>query len=152
MTGLFPPNAPAVADAAAVVEVVMAVILLVGWLLVRRGHVRLHRLLQSSVVLVNIPIVLYAMVPPYLDYVAPYVPSQLGQASVLVPSLMLVAGAAAELLGIYIILVAGTSWIPERFRFRRYKLWMRTELGLWWAVVVSGLLTYYLFFVPGASL
>ena len=152
MSGLFPPNAPAVADAAAVVEVAMAVILLFGWLLVRRGHVRLHRLLQSSVVLVNIPIVLYAMVPPYLRYVAPSVPGQLGQAPILVPSLMLVAGAAAELLGIYIILVAGTSWIPERFRFRRYKLWMRTELGLWWAVVVSGLLTYYLFFVPGASL
>jgi uncharacterized membrane protein YozB (DUF420 family) len=152
MSGLFPPAAPVVADVGAVLEVVMAGILLVGWLLVRRGHVRVHRLLESSVILVNIPFVLYAMVPPYLEYVAPSVPGHLNQAGVLIPSLMLVAGAAAELLGVYIILVAGTTWIPERFRFRRYKLWMRTELVLWWAVVLAGLTTYYLFFVPGASL
>jgi uncharacterized membrane protein YozB (DUF420 family) len=152
MTGLFPADAPAVADVAAILEVAMAVLLLVGWLLVRRGHIRIHRILQSSVVLVNIPIVLYAMVPPYLKYVAPSVPAHLSHPNVLVPTLMLVAGSAAELLGIYIILVAGTSWIPARFRFRRYKLWMRTELALWWAVVLAGLTTYYLFFVPGASL
>jgi uncharacterized membrane protein YozB (DUF420 family) len=152
MTGFFPPDAPVVADVAGILEVGMAVLLLVGWVLVRRGHIRVHRLLQSSVVLVNIPIVLYAMVPPYLQYVAPSFPGGLNHANVLIPTLMLVAGAAAELLGVYIILVAGTSWIPARFRFRRYKLWMRTELVLWWAVVFAGLTTYYLFFVPGASL
>ena len=65
---------------------------------------------------------------------------------------MLFAGATAELLGVYIILVAGTNWVPARFRFRRYKLWMRTELVLWWGVVIAGLTTYWLFFVPGASL
>lgn len=42
--------------------------------------------------------------------------------------------------------------MPERFRFRRYKLWMRTELALWWGVVITGLTTYWLFYVPGASL
>jgi uncharacterized membrane protein YozB (DUF420 family) len=152
MSGLFPPAAPAVADAAAVLEVAMAGILLVGALLVWRGHVRLHRFLQSFVILVNIPVVLYSMVPPYLEFVAPSVPNHLDQVRILVPSVMLVAGVAAELLGVYIILVAGTSWIPERFRFRRYKLWMRTELALWWGVVLAGLTTYWLFFVPGASL
>lgn len=140
------------ADAAAIAEVALAALLLVGWLLVRRGYIRAHRILQSSVILVNIPIVLYAMVPPYLQYIAPSLPGQLGTADVLVPTIMLVAGAAAELLGIYIILVAGTPWVPARFRFRRYKLWMRTELTLWWAVVIAGLATYWLFFVPGASL
>lgn len=152
MSGLFPPAAPAVADAAAVAEVAMAGLLLVGAILVRQGHVRIHRYLQSAVILVNIPIVFYAMVPPYLQYVAPSIPGGLGHAKVLVPSIMLVAGAAAEILGVYIILVAGTTWIPERFRFRRYKLWMRTELVLWWGVVLAGLTTYWLFFVPSASL
>jgi uncharacterized membrane protein YozB (DUF420 family) len=152
MTGFFPSDAPAVSDVAAILEVGMAILLLVGWVLVRRGHIRIHRLLQSSVILVNIPIVLYAMVPPYLQYIAPSIPGELSHATVLIPTIMLVAGAAAELLGIYIILVAGTPWIPARFRFRRYKLWMRTELVLWWAVVLTGLTTYYLLFVPGASL
>jgi uncharacterized membrane protein YozB (DUF420 family) len=150
--GLFPATAPPLADVAAVVEVVLAGMLLVGTVAVHRGKIRLHRWIQSSVILVNIPIVLYAMVPPYLQFVAPYIGSDLGMPAVLVPTLMLVAGGAAEALGVYIILVAGTNWIPERFRFRRYKLWMRTEVALWWAVVLAGLTTYWLFFVPGAAL
>ena len=152
MAGLFPSAAPPLADLAAVVEVALAVMLLLGWWLVYKGHVRAHRWIQSAVILVNLPVVLVWMVPAYLQFVLPGVPGQLSQGSVLVPTLMLFAGAAAEVLGIYIILVAGTTWIPERFRFRRYKLWMRTELGLWWAVVIGGLTTYWLFFVPGASL
>ncbi len=152
MGGLFPPNAPATSDVAAVVEVALAVSLVLGALLARTGHIRAHRYLQSSVILVNIPIVLYAMVPPYLKYIVPGLPGHLGEPTSLIPSIMLVAGATAELLGIYIILVAGTTWIPERFRFRNYKRWMRTELGLWWAVVICGLLTYWLLFVPGAAL
>jgi type IV secretory pathway VirB2 component (pilin) len=150
--GLFPAGAPLVSDVAAVVEVGMAVLLVVGAFVVRAGHVRLHQALQSSVILVNIPIVLYAMVPSYLTFVAPFVPGALGTPRILVPTLMLVAGGAAEALGVYIILVAGTNWIPARLRFRRYKLWMRTELILWWLVVLAGLTTYWLFYVPGASL
>jgi uncharacterized membrane protein YozB (DUF420 family) len=152
MGAFFPANAPVVADAAAIAEIVMAIILVFGAYLAWRGQIRWHRTLQSAVVLVNIPIVLYAMVPPYLKYVAPNLPAQLGAPGTLIPTIMLFAGAAAELLGIYIILVAGTNWVPERFRFRRYKLWMRVELGLWWGVVIAGLTTYWLFFVPGASL
>jgi uncharacterized membrane protein YozB (DUF420 family) len=149
---LFPSGAPALQDLLALVEVALAVMLVVGWILVRLGRVRAHRNLQCSIVLVNIPIVLYGMVPNYLENVAPFLASQWQMGYVWVPTVMLVAGAAAEVLGVYIILVAATDWIPERFRFRRYKLWMRTELLLWWGVVLTGLTTYWLFYVPGASL
>jgi len=148
----FPADAPALQDLLAIVEVALAVLLVVGFIVVRLGRVRAHRILQSSIILVNIPIVLYGMVPYYLQNVAPYLTSQLSQPIVLVPTIMLVAGATAELLGVYILLVAGTDWLPERFRFRRYKLWMRTELALWWGVVITGLTTYWLFYFPGASL
>jgi uncharacterized membrane protein YozB (DUF420 family) len=148
----FPADAPALQDLLAIVEVALAVLLVVGFIVVRLGHVRAHRILQSSIILVNIPIVLYGMVPYYLQNVAPYLPSHLSEPIFLVPTIMLVAGATAELLGVYILLVAGTDWLPERFRFRRYKLWMRTELALWWGVVITGLTTYWLFYVPGASL
>jgi uncharacterized membrane protein YozB (DUF420 family) len=150
--GGFPPDAPGLSDALAVVEVALAIMLVAGWVLVRAGHVRAHMLVQSTIIFVNLPLVLYGMVPAYLTYVLPYVPGGLGHPAVLVPTLMLVFGALAEVLGVYIVLVAGTDWIPERFRFRRYKLWMRTELLLWWGVVFAGLTTYALFFVPGASL
>jgi hypothetical protein len=121
--------------------------LIVGMLLVRAGHVRLHAYLQSSVVLVNIPVVLVWMLPSYLANVLPGLSSGWSMAFYWVPTLMLILGVSAEALGAYVILVAGTNWLPERWRFRRYKVWMRTVLGLWWSVLVLGLLTYYVWYV-----
>jgi hypothetical protein len=44
---------------------------------------------------------------------------------------------AAELLGLYIVLVAGTNMLPQRLCFKRWKLWMRAELILWSIVLLS---------------
>src|SRR5208282_5579839 len=43
---------------------------------------------------------------------------------------------AAELLGLYIVIVAGTDVLPQWLRFKHWKWWMRTELVLW-AIVCS---------------
>ena len=139
------------ADLVAGVEVGIAAMLLVGMFVVRRGNVRLHMWIQSSMVLLNIPIVLIWMVPHYLTLVLPDLGAEFAAPFYFVPTLMLVAGTTAELLGIYIVLVAGTSLIPERLRFRHYKPWMRTELALWWIVVIMGLTTYYLWYYTGGS-
>lgn len=147
MSGVLPTASASYGLVVLGIELAIATLLGVGWLLVRLGHVRAHRAIQSSMVLVNIPVVLVAMVPYYLQNVAPGLPGALGQEFYLFPTLMLVAGGVAEALGIYILLVAGTSLVPERFRFRRYKLVMRTELGLWWAVVLVGIATYYVWWV-----
>ncbi|MCI4336937.1 MAG: hypothetical protein L3K17_07075 [Thermoplasmata archaeon] len=129
-------------EVGAVVEVAIAIMLVVGMWVVRRGHIRAHMYIQSSMVLVNIPFVLLTMVPYYLAYVLPGLPGEISEPFYLYPTIMLVAGLSAEALGVYIVLVAATNWIPERFRFRRFKLWMRTELTLWWVVVFVGLTTY----------
>jgi hypothetical protein len=135
-------------DVVLLVELAIAFMLIVGMFVVRRGHIRAHMYIQSSMVLVNIPIVLIWMVPDYTQYVLPGIPHDIGQQFYWVPTLMLVAGIAAEALGVFILLVAGTNWIPERLRFRRYKLWMRSELLLWWLVVLLGISTYYVWYVP----
>jgi len=144
---LFGTGAPEVSDFVAIFEVGIAAMLVVGMFVVRAGHVRLHKYIQSSMVLVNIPVVLSWMVPQYLTYVLPDVGTELLNPYYLLPTLGLVVGGLAEALGIYILLVAGTNWVPEGWRFRRYKVWMRTELGLWWAVVVIGLAIYYVWYV-----
>jgi uncharacterized membrane protein YozB (DUF420 family) len=130
-----------------VTELAIASLLAVGAIAVRLGHVRAHRAIQGSMVLLNIPIVLALMVPSYLANVSPGIPGDIGQAFYLWPTVMLVAGGVAEALGVYIVLVAGTNLVPERLRFRRYKLWMRTELILWWLVVLAGVATYYSWWV-----
>jgi hypothetical protein len=151
MTSLFGGSAPLTSDLVLVFELAIGGLLLVGGYLARHGHIRLHMYLQSSMVLVNIPVVLLWMVPQYLAYVLPSLPGELGQPFYLVPTLMLVAGAAAEALGIYILLAAGTTLIPERFRFRRYKLWMRGELALWWGVLIAGISTYYVWYLSATT-
>ena len=147
MSSLLGTGAPFFADTVALFEIAAGVALIVGMFLVRAGHVRLHAYLQSSIVFVNIPVVLAWMVPSYLKSVLPGLASGISMASYWVPTLMLILGATAEALGIYVILVAGTNWLPERWRFRRYKVWMRTVLGLWWTVLILGLLTYYVWYV-----
>jgi uncharacterized membrane protein YozB (DUF420 family) len=56
-------------------------------------------------------------------------------------------GIAAELLGLYIVLVAGTNLFPQRLRFKNWKWWMRAELVLWLIALVSGVGTYYAWYV-----
>jgi uncharacterized membrane protein YozB (DUF420 family) len=153
VVALFAGNAPTGSDALAVVEVGIAIGLLVGMFVVRAGHIRVHKYLQLSMVFVNIPIVLAGMVPPFLARVLPDLPGELASPYYLFPTLAVFAGGAAEALGIYIVLVAGTNLLPERWRFRNYKRWMRTELVLWWAVVGLGLAIYIVWYAlpPSAS-
>ena len=144
--GLFPRSAGLFSDIVVLVELGIAASLVAGMFVVRTGRIRAHMYLQSSMVLVNVPIVLAWMVPQFLTNVVPDLGGELLEPYYLLPFVALVVGAAAEALGVYILLVAGTSWIPARWRFRRYKLWMRTELGLWWAVVILGLAIYYVWY------
>lgn len=141
-------DAQTLASWGAIFEIALGASLIAGMVLVRRGRIRAHMILQSSIVLVNLPFVLATMVPLYVAYVLPGVPGELGEPFYLAPTIMLFAGGAAEALGVYILLVAGTNLVPERFRFRRFKLWMRAELVLWWGVIVAGLSTYVLWYLP----
>jgi uncharacterized membrane protein YozB (DUF420 family) len=144
-------NSTALADVFLVAEVAMAAALILGMFLIRAGHVRVHAYLQSAIVLGNVPIVLVWMLPAYLQNVWPDIPGELSSPYYWVPTVMLVLGLVVEALGAYVILVAGTNVVPERFRFRRYKLWMRSVLVLWWAVLLTGVATYYVWFVGGPS-
>lgn len=51
-------------------------------------------------------------------------------------------GLLAEIFGIYIALAAGTDLLPAKWKLRRWKLWMRAELALWFFVLLSGIGTY----------
>ena len=57
-------------------------------------------------------------------------------------------GGIAELGGLYILLAAGTTVLPEKLRIRRYKFWMRGVLFLWWIVLLLGVTTYARWYVP----
>jgi uncharacterized membrane protein YozB (DUF420 family) len=120
----------------------MGVALLFGMLLARRRHFRAHKYCQSAVLLLNLPLIAFIMFPSFRDNVQPQLPGSLGDRFYAVATVHAVIGAIAQVLGLYIILVAGTKLVPRRLRFRRYKPWMRTELVLWWIVILAGVGVY----------
>jgi uncharacterized membrane protein YozB (DUF420 family) len=56
-------------------------------------------------------------------------------------------GMVAELLGLYLVLVAGTNLLPAWLRVKNWKQWMRVEFVLWLVVVISGIGIYYAWYV-----
>jgi uncharacterized membrane protein YozB (DUF420 family) len=50
-------------------------------------------------------------------------------------------GSVAECAALYLLLAAGTKLLPENLRITRYKLWMRSVLVTWWAVILLGVAT-----------
>ncbi len=128
-------------------QLLMGLALLIGMMLARREKFRAHGICQAAVVLLNLIPIASFMVPAFRSGVAPGLPQSLGDRYYAVATAHAALGAIAEVLGIYIILVAGTKLLPPGLRFRNYKQWMRTELVLWWLVIALGAGTYWVWYV-----
>jgi uncharacterized membrane protein YozB (DUF420 family) len=124
----------------------MGLALLGGMVLARRRHFRAHAVCQSAVLLLNLPLIALIMLPSFHQSVQPQLFGGLGQRYVAIATIHAVVSGIAQVLGLYIILVAGTGIVPRGLRFSRYKLWMRTELVLWWIVLALGGGLYYVWY------
>jgi uncharacterized membrane protein YozB (DUF420 family) len=126
-----------------VLQLLMGFALVMGTVFARRGFYRAHAVCQSSVMLLNLVLIAVIMLPPFARDIVPGLPRRLNQAYYLLPTLHALLGTIAQFLGLYIIIRAGTNWLPERLRFQNYKAWMRTTLALWWSVIILGIATYW---------
>jgi len=135
------------ADANLVVQLLMAAALVAGVVLARRKRYRAHGICQTTVLLLNLLMIGLVMWPSFRRQVNPSLPKLLHKAYYAAPMIHAALGITAELLGLYVVLVAGTDVLPAWLRFRNWKLWMRTELVLWFVVVISGLWTYYSWYI-----
>ena len=135
------------ADANLVVQLLMAAALVAGVVLARRKRYRAHGICQTTVLLLNLLMIGLVMWPSFRRQVNPSLPKLLHKAYYAAPMIHAALGITAELLGLYVVLVAGTDVLPAWLRFRNWKLWMRTELVLWFVVVISGLWTYYAWYI-----
>jgi hypothetical protein len=140
--------APSYANLILLLELVMGVGLFVGALLARLKRFREHAWCQSVIVLVNLSLIVLTMLPSFRVHVAPRIPLKLGKAYYAVATAHAALGTLAEGGGLYILLAVGTSVLPSRLRIRNYKLWMRTVLLLWCAVLLLGVATYARWYVP----
>jgi uncharacterized membrane protein YozB (DUF420 family) len=140
--------APLYANVILLLEIVMGVGLLIGALLARRRRFRAHAWCQSAVVLVNLAVIALVMIPSFRAHVSPKIPLKLGKPYYALATAHAALGMITEIAGLYILLAAGTSVLPAKFRITKYKPWMRTVLVLWWVVLLSGLATYAGWYVP----
>ena len=76
----FETAAPRAADLVLILEIAMGVGLLVGTRLARKGRFRQHAWCQSSIVLLNLAVVVVMMIPSFRFHVLPRVPAKLGKA------------------------------------------------------------------------
>jgi uncharacterized membrane protein YozB (DUF420 family) len=140
--------APPYANLILLLEIAMGVGLLIGALLARRRRFRAHAWCQSAIVLLNLAVIALVMIPSFRAHVTPKIPLKLGQPYYALATAHAALGLITEIAGLYILLAAGTSVLPEKFRITKYKLWMRTVLVLWWVVLLLGLATYARWYVP----
>lgn len=146
MSGFLGTNAPLEADINLVIQLFMGIALLVGMMLARRRCYRAHGICQGSVMMLNLVMIALIMFPSFREGVIPELPGRLRNPYYSVSTVHAALGITAQLLGLYIVLRAGTNLLPRALCFQNYKLWMRTELVLWWVVIVFGVATYYLWY------
>jgi uncharacterized membrane protein YozB (DUF420 family) len=140
--GFLGTAAPRLADEVLVAELAMGMALIVGTVLARRRYYRAHAWCQSAVVLLSLLPVAGYMIPSFRQQIAPEIPGELGEPYYWIATAHGVLGAVAEFLALYVVLAAGTNILPTRFRFSRYKRWMRVALALWWIELLVGLAVY----------
>lgn len=146
MNGFLGMGATFSADLNLVVQVAMGVALLMGAVLAREKRFVAHQYCQSSVMVLNLVMIGLVMAPSFQRQVSPQGVGGLREGYSAVAMTHAVLGTTAELLGIYIVLVASTNLVPKRVRFKRYKPWMKTALILWWVVVLFGVGAYVVWY------
>lgn len=159
MNGFLGTGGTFQADLNLVLQLLMGLALLAGWRLARRQKFRAHMYCQSAVIALNLVLIVMIMLPVFNRQVQPQIPEKLHRLYYGVATTHAGLGMLAELFGIYLVLVAATKLLPEALKIKKYKVWMRTELILWWIVLLFGIGTYYYWYgapaqpqpVPAAS-
>src|SRR6202049_5235049 len=109
----------------------MGVSLIVGTLLAKHKRYTAHGICQTTVLLLNVLMIGLVMGPSFQQQVKPALSKGLHKWYYEVATIHAVLGITAELLGLYIVTVAGTNVLPQWLRFKYWKSWMCTELVLW---------------------
>jgi uncharacterized membrane protein YozB (DUF420 family) len=134
------------ADFNLMVQLAMGTALIAGVWLARKKRYRAHGVCQSTVLLLNLIMIAWLMWPSFHQQVQPRF-SRIHSSYYAVPAFHALVGMAAELLGLYIVIVATTNILPIWLRFKNWKRWMRTGFVLWLIVLATGAMTYYVWYI-----
>ncbi len=141
-TGFLGTEASIASDIALLAYILLIVPGMIGgFILARRKNYFYHELMMTSIVLINWFIIAYLMVYSYNLTIAPKIPAHLGEFGYLLPTIHLITGLIAQILGTILVLQLwlGPLW---RFRLEPFKRWMRLTLVLWLTTATLGVIIY----------
>ena len=144
--GFLGTSANWAADMTLIVMIMIALIFTLGAWMAVRGKYGVHRVLQTTAVILNLILVLWMMILPYRDFVAPGIPQRLNERFYSITTLHALLGLAALLLGIFVAL-RGNGLMIKPLRFNNYKLFMRISYGLYMLTTLAGIWVYFTWFV-----
>lgn len=147
ITGFLGTGAPFAADLNLAAQIAMGAALVFGAALARRKRYGAHATCQTTILVLNLVMIGLVMWPSFLRQVIPSLAKGIGRSYFLAAEIHGVLGILAEMVGLYIVLVARTKVLPSYLCFHNWKRWMRFELVLWWVVILSGVATYYRWYI-----
>jgi hypothetical protein len=123
-----------------IAQLLILVGLYYGFALARRRRFADHANVQTAMVLLNVPLIAFMMIPSFWDYVV------VGGHTTSPGARLTIAHGAlgffVEVVALYLILQMRTNVVPRQLRIDNIKLAMRTTLALWTVVVLMGLGIY----------
>jgi uncharacterized membrane protein YozB (DUF420 family) len=123
--------------------IIMLPAMLVGFFFARRKmFVPNHKLTMTAIVIVNWLVIIFYMSRKYAE-ILPDLSANLSQPPFLIPTIHMLLGGSAQILGTILVL---RMWfekrLPKFLRFEPIKPWMRLTLALWLLTILFGVLVY----------
>jgi uncharacterized membrane protein YozB (DUF420 family) len=128
--------------------VLIALLFTVGVALALNKRYQLHRWVQTTAASLNAIFVLWMMILPFKNTVAPNIPAKLSQSFYAVASLHGLIGFTALTFGLFVTL-RGNKLVPKALRFNNYKLFMRIAYSLYMLATLLGVGVYLVWYGGG---
>ena len=145
-TGFLGTSANWAADMTLVVSLIVAVLFTSGAVLAVRGHYGAHRVVQTTAAITNAILVLWMMILPFRDFVAPANnPGGLSSTALLTTRIHAAVGVTAVVFGLFVTL-RGNGLVPKFLQFDNYKAYMRVAYALYMLATLIGIFVYITWF------
>jgi uncharacterized membrane protein YozB (DUF420 family) len=146
--GFLGSKAPVRSDITLILIIFTAILFTIGRQLAVHRRYEAHRWVQTSAVILNAIVVLLAMINVFIVYILPGIPGKLLQGSYGATTIHGLVGAIGLILGVFIILRAN-NLVPASWRFKNYKLFMRTSYWLYMFATLLGVVVYIMAYIIG---
>ena len=123
------------------IQIGVAIMLAVGAVFAKFRWYRAHGICQSAAYLATLLTTALWMIPVFAKFYAPNLVKP-GRDDLIVTG-HAALGTITLLLATWVVLVAGTSIVPTRWRFSNFRAWMRTLITLWWSTTALVIWTYW---------